>query len=260
MNLFDFLIIYLACGAPLGVYYFLQNRKTPHFKRLRLKTSLTFIFWLPFAYRILLESKLRQIPFSKVFGRKPVLDANIEKNIHPIQKQLEKVFLESNLKLSIYEVREIFERYVGLTLTCQFEHKNSQTARTENEIFQIAKHKNAKLAAVCLHRRNRSRLVFHQTEARRDFLNLLSELFDSDSDREKLERSAIEFVTLLNDTEARDVIEKMFERETQTAESVRVKNTETAIWKSETQKPILTKPISTRLKALTATMNLRGKD
>jgi hypothetical protein len=260
MNLYDFLIIYLSGGAPLGVYYFLLNRKTPHFKHLWLKTFLTFTFWLPFAYRLLRKSSLMQSVSGVFFGRKLVLDANIEKNIYPIQKQLEKVFLESNLKLSIYEVREIFERYAGLTLTCQFEHNNSQTARTENKIFEIAGHQNAELAAACLHRRNRNRLTFHQTEARRDFLNLLAELFDSDSDIEKLHETAIEFVTLLNDTEARNAIEKIFDLKTQTAEELNVKNTETAIWKSETQKPLLPKPSSTRLKALTAATSLRGKD
>ncbi|MGC2236969.1 MAG: hypothetical protein WA584_12460 [Pyrinomonadaceae bacterium] len=260
MNFYDFLIIYLACGAPLGVYYFLQNRKSPKTEQHWLKTLLHFIFWMPFAYRLLRQSTLFLSAFSNVFGGTNTLDAQIEKRIHLIQKRLEKMFLESGLKLSIYEVREILDRYVGLTLECQFEQANSQTARTANEIFHIAAHKNAALAEICLQRRNRKRLSFHQTEARRDFLNLISELFRIDSMNEPDRLAAIEFATLLNDEEARYVIEKMFERETQTVEAPNVKNTETAIWKSETQKPLLTKPISTRLKAMTAATSLRGKD
>jgi hypothetical protein len=260
MNLYDFLIIYLACGAPLGVYYFLQNRKSPKTEQLWLKTLLNFIFWLPNAYRLLRQSEPLRNFFNNIFGGKNALDANIEKRIHPVQKRLEKIFLESKLKLSIYEVREILDRYVGLTLECQFEQTNSQTARTENEIFQISAHKNANLAEICLQRRNRKRLSFHQTEARRDFLNLLSQLSEFDSENEQLKMAASEFVTLLKDEQARDAIEKMFGRETQTAEAPSVKNAETAIWKSETQKPLLTKPISTRLKAMTAATSLRAKD
>jgi hypothetical protein len=260
MNLYDFLIIYLSCGAPLGVYYFLQNRKTPKFERLRLKTVLNFLFWIPFAYRLLQKSKILQNAFNNIFGSSSVLDAAAEKNIYAIRKRLEKIYLESNLKLSIYEVREILDRYAGLTLECQFEHKFSQTARTKSGIFQITEHKNAELAAICLERRNRKRLLLHQTEARRDFLHLLSELFDSGSDLENLESTAIEFVTHLKDAEARAAIEKMFGFETQTENTPNVKHAETEIWTSETQKPLLTRPASARLKTLTAAMNLRAKD
>jgi hypothetical protein len=260
MNLYDFLIIYLACGAPFGVYYFLLNRKTPKFKHLRLKSVLNFLVWIPFAYQLLRKSDILRRVFNKTFAQNPALDADAEKNIYAIRKRLEKIYLESRLKLSIYEAREIFERYAGLTLECQFEHINSQTAQTKNGIFEITGHKNAELAAICLNRRNRKRLLFHQTEARRDFLHLLSELFDYGSDLENLKTAAIEFATLLKDTEARASIEKIFGFETQIEKASNVKSAETEIWKAETQKPLLTRPISTRLKTLTAMMNLRGKD
>jgi hypothetical protein len=260
MNLYDFLIIYLACGAPLGVYYYLQHRKTPNFKRLRLKTLLNFLFWMPFAFRLWRESTASNNFFGNIFAGKFSSDAKFEKNIYSIQKQLERIYLESNLKLTIYEAREIFQRYAGLTLECQFEHRSSQIARTKNGIFQIAGHKNAALAVICLERRNRKRLDFHQTEARRDFLQLLVELSDSGSNAERLSKTAIEFVTTLDDRPAQSAIEKMFGLEAQTENAPSVKNAETEIWKSETQKPLLTNHVSTRLKTMTATMNLRGKD
>ena len=260
MNLYDFLIIYLACGAPLGVYYFLQNRKLPEFKRLRLKTVLIFLFWMPFACRVLRKSEFLQNAFNNLFGKASALDANTEKNIYALRKLLEKIYLESNLKLSIYEVREILDRYAGLTLECQFEHTNSQIARTENGIFNISRHKNARLAEICLERRNRKRLLFHQTEARRDFLSFLKELFDSAAEPETLKNAAIDFAAVLNDTEAQKAIEEIFDLSAQIGNAPNVKNAETEIWKSETQRPRLTTPPSARLKTLTATMNLRGKD
>ncbi|HEY0426203.1 MAG TPA: hypothetical protein VGC76_00225 [Pyrinomonadaceae bacterium] len=260
MNLYDFLIIYLACGAPFGVYYFLQNRKMHEFEYLRLKSILNFLFWLPSAVRLLRKNGDLQNFFRNNFGGERSLDAKTEKNICLAQKRLEKIFLESRAKLSIYEFREIINRYVGLTVTSQFEHKTAQTARTKNDLFQISGHKNNSLAAVCLERRNRKRLLFHQRQARVDFLKVLAELFDSGSDRENLETAAIEFATLLNDAEALGALEKLFKREAQTGETANVKNAETEIWKTEARKPLLVTPNSTRLKALTAAMNLRAKD
>ena len=261
MNLYDFLIIYLACGAPLGVYYFLQNRKTPKFENLWLKTFINFIFWPPFAYRILRENKISQNFLNRVFGNKSSLDADAEKNIYEAQRRLEQIFFESRPKISLYEFRENVERYAGLTLAGQFENKKNQTERAEFEIFRIAGNKNAKIAAACLERRNRERLSFHQTQARHDFLNVLAKLSDFQSDGfEKLKAAATRFATLLNDAEAQTAIEKMFDGQTQTENVSSVKNAETELWKSETRKPLLTRPISARLKAMSATTGLRSKD
>jgi hypothetical protein len=260
MNLYDFIIIYLACGAPLGVYYFLQHRKTSDFKHLRLKSLLNFLFWMPFAFRLLRRNAIFTSLYNKVFAGNAASDAEIEKNIRSLQKRLERIYLPSRLKISIYEFREILERYIGLTRSGQIENNFSQTARPESEIFRISGHKNSSLGAICLNRRNRKRLSFHQTEARRDFLALLDELFDSGSDSENLYRAAIEFVTALGDAEALDSIKRIFDLEPQSRHAASVKNAETEKWKAERQPPLITRPDSPRLKALAATMNLRGKD
>ena len=51
MTLTDLLIIYLAFGAPLAVYKYLQNRGAEIGRRI-LVSSFTFVFWLPAAAEI----------------------------------------------------------------------------------------------------------------------------------------------------------------------------------------------------------------
>lgn len=260
MSLYDFLIIYLSLGAPFAVYYFLQNRNERKSPRLWLKTILKFLFWLPFAYKIARKSGRAGNFFKNIFDGESFSDAETDKNIHLIQKQMEKKIFESDSSLSIYEFRETLERYAGLTLAGQFEAKDSQNERVDFEIFRVAGNKQTEIAAACLQRRNRKRLSFHHTQSRLNFLTVIQRLFDSDPENEQIRKSAIDFVTLLNDAEALETIEKMFGGERQTAETPNVKISETEIWKSDKQKPQNTKSISVRLKALTTVTNLRGKD
>jgi hypothetical protein len=247
MNLYDFLIIYFACGAPVGVYYFLQNRRESNRQKLFFKTLLAFTIWMPFAFRHL------QTRFNKHFGGDLFSDAKFAEKIQTARTRLEKALLETGSNISIYEIRQIFERYISFTLSSQTNDRNSQVAPATAEIFRIAGHNNAELASICLARRNRKELVFHQTLARLDLLDLLA-------GKANLGDAAIEFVSLLNDLEATEAIEKMFDVKPQTRKESFVKDAEKQIWNSETQKPVLTKMISTRLKALTATLSLREKD
>lgn len=252
MNINDWLIIYLACGAPFGVYFYLQNRRVLNTKSLWLKTVLVFFFWLPYAIRILFENRT----FKYIFDKQTDLDSLLEKKLVPLRKNLETAIISiipqmpDNIpSVTIFEVREILERYTGLTLALQ---KEPDFSRTDNDLYKISKHQNARLAEICSARRNRQRLFFHQTEARRDFLNLVGATNDK-----KLFRQTIEFAKLLKDSEAQIALEKI----TQTANSESVKNTENDLWKSETHKPQpINQTASARLKLSPATMNLQSKD
>lgn len=263
MNFNDLTIIYLACGAPLGVYYFLQHRRNTNRQSLWLKTFVNFLFWMPFAFRLLWQNKIFQKLFRTVFDRQAVSDATIEKLIAPLRKQLETSIVNSipqnaeNIpQMSVFEIREIFDRYIGLTLACQIERENSQSDRTENKFYKISGHKNARLASICSARRNRQRLFFHQTEARRDFLNLINE-----TNGEHFRKETIEFAKLLNDLEAKNALEKMFAPTAQTEKLSSVKDTEKDLWKSETHKPLaVSQSASTHLKLSARMMSLRAKD
>lgn len=249
MNFYDLLIIYLAGGAPLGVYYYFQNRRAGNVELLWLKTLVNFLFWIPFAFKILSENK----SFKSVFDFGKNTDSDIEKKIAPLRKDLETSIIKNIPQLSVFEVREILERYTGLTIAFQAEHNFLQI---ENDFFKVTAHKNPQLAAICAARRNRERLFFHQTEARNDFLQLAGS-----SENKNLQRQAIEFVILLKDSEAQNALEKMFSADGQIKNSESVKDTEIDLWKSETRKPLhINKTASSRLKLSPTTMNLRSKD
>jgi len=257
MNSIDLMVIYLACGAPFAVYFFLQNRKKLSQKRLWLETLLIFAFWLLFAFRFLMLNR----KFGWKFTKSPIFgDSNLikDRKLFLFQKQFEEILIQSSLQISVFEFREIIERYIGLTLAKQ--NNGKETTKAETEIFRIINHKNTNLAAACLHRRNRKRLFFHQTLAGQDFLNIIAKLSEFNSLRKRLGNLSIEFVTLLNDLDALAALENLFGENLQIDEKTSVNYLEKDLWNTEQQKPLQINPISTHLQNMTATTNLRVKD
>jgi len=258
MNLRDLFIIYLACGAPFGVYYFLQNRNHLETNILWLKSLLRFVFWIPFAVQMVARKSLFTNLYAYRFDKSANSDAKKEIEIEEIKKLFENAFAEKDLSLSIYEFREIFDRYVGLSVEIQTE--NEEFSQSETEIFRITNHSNKNLAEICLHRRNRKRLSFHQKLARRDFFEIFKRIFDKSSEPQTLFDKASKLADLINDSEAKEILEKFSEESLQTQEKQNVRNLEKELWNSEKHKPLTEKKISTNLQALTATANLSNKD
>jgi hypothetical protein len=181
MSLIDFTILYFACGSPFAVYHFLQNRNW-------LKSVIIWMLWIPYSFRLLQRKVTSKLNFDKNI----VSDSEIE----VIQKEIEQILFENDTKLSLFEFREVFERYVGLTLTKK--QKNNHIGENETDIFLIAKHENVKLGAICLNRRNQFKLTYHQTLARRDFLKVINEL-----NSKKLQLSSLKLFRILEDDEAK---------------------------------------------------------
>jgi hypothetical protein len=258
INAIEFFIIYLACGAPFGVYYFLQHRGGLDSRLLWLKTLLNFIFWLPAAFLFFSRNANLKSPSLFKFSNK-TFGADAERNnLQSIQKQMENFFLESDLKISVYEFRETIERYIGLTLTDQ---SNAAESRVEDEEFlRAAQTSNVELGAICLKRRNRNKLSLHQTEARKDFLFLTDQLLKAGSDEENLEQSAIKLVSILKDFDAQNELEKMFARSEVVGKRINVVKTENELWKPEAPKPSPAKSATYHSPALKAMPNLRNKD
>ena len=166
MNFFDIFIIYLACGAPFGVYYFLNHRnQQPH---TFIKTILISLFWIPFAFGLLQKYVTKQLPNS-IFSKK--VDFRDEE-IQETKKHLEDIFMKNKFDISVFELREIFDRYIGLTESIL---NQDDLIESNSEFFEIAGNENAALAAKCYERRNRKLLFFHQTLAGQDFLKMISE-------------------------------------------------------------------------------------
>lgn len=246
MNITDLFIIYLACGAPCAVYFFLQNRKKLRSKNLWLKSFLTLIVWIPYAFVLLNDFATRR-KHSLLLKEKSAFDEKLSL----LQKQLLQFHFDSAADQRIFEFREVLERYAGLTLACNTIDKSSNPA--ESEFFRIALRENSHVAAECLRRRNRLRLKFHQNLARRDFLKIILELKFSVAEPELLKTKAFEFVEMLNDPQARQNLKEIFLETMQSQVKTTVQNLEKEIWNAKEIKPQHSSPIPIRLKASIAT-------
>lgn len=257
MNPIDFIILYLACGAPLGVYFYLQNRVRDNSNYLFLKTITVFILWIPFAIYISNKSKTLKKLFQLQSEKLNDSEIEVERKLYSIQKEMESILFDNKSKISLFEFRQTIERYVGLTVSLQ---TNSNDYLPETEIFRIAKTKNTDIAAACLQRRNRKLLEFHQRKARQDFLQLIINSFDSLSDTNKLESLIIEYFTLVKDFTAQENLEKIFATSLQTENSRNVHQLEKVLWKPEAPEQLITQQISARLPLTAAMTSSRSKD
>jgi hypothetical protein len=258
MNLRDLLIIYLACGAPFGVYYYLQNRNRTETKFLWLKSLLRFVVWIPFALQMVARTSLLTNLYNNGFDKSSESDAKRELEIEEIKKYFENIFSPETLSFSIYEFREIFDRYVGLSLEVQAE--NDEISPAESEIFRITNHGNKKLAEICLNRRNRKRFTFHQKLARRDFFEILHKFVEKSAEPQNIFAHSAKLTALLKDFEAQKIIENLSKESLQTIAQQNVRITGEELWKSDKHKPLTDNKISTNLQVLTATANLSNKD
>jgi hypothetical protein len=258
MTIFDLIVIYLACGAPFGVYFFLHFRKRSFSRQLWLKTILTFLFWIPFAYRLLVNGKIKRKLFQLRFDARTISDSEQESESSLLKHKIERVFLDAKFPLSIYEVREVFDRYAGLTSACQ--NPGKPVSEQAAELFRIAKSENVNLGAICLERRNQKRLGFHQSQAREDFLKLLEQLIAKIARPLELEKLSVQFVKTLNDVEAISRVEKMFAAALQTDKNLSVKELEKDLWKSEIQRPQPARQISISMHSMRARTNSLTKD
>lgn len=258
MKFYDLLIIYLACGAPFGVYYFLQNRNRTEIRFLWLKSLLRFVIWIPFAIQMVARKSLFTNLYNNNFDRNSKSDAKNEIEIEKIRKYLENFLSTRKIGLSVFEFREIFDRYVGLTLEIKAEFE--EISPSEKEIFRISNHPDIKLAEICLHRRNRGRLSFHQKLARRDFFEIIGDFIEKSDEPPKLYQVLSKLPGLLDDFEAQKLLENLFNETLQTQEAQNVKTPEIELWNTEKHKPLAETKISPNLQVLTATANLSNKD
>lgn len=222
MTWFEAIIIYLAVGAPFGVHRFFSTRGDKILTRF--VTSLFhFVLWVPFAL----------ISLTKLIRPKTASE-KLKQKIANLQTELERADIG---KVSIFEIRRVIERYVGLrSLT----HANiSQTKEVEFTIFDIAKHPDPELATICLNRRNRDRILRHQTDAGHDLKELIGRLMTTSGDASLILQIISQIAGLLNDHQ---MISELSE-----PMSVKSTEVETRQW-TEIQKPPTNSPATIDLR------------
>lgn len=181
MNLNDFIIIYLACGSPVGVWFYFNHKNS---ENVLPNSFLVFFFWIFFIARF----------FYKKFQTPDKTEI-----IRRFQKEIEKFLPET---ISIFEFREISNRYIGLTLAEQSENLSTR----ENAFSARFNSQNKEISAICLQRRNRQKLKLHQICSRKDFLQTISEISEQIDQPIEFLMLNIKFVNNLNDIEAENLI------------------------------------------------------
>jgi hypothetical protein len=170
MTFTDFLIIYLAFGAPLGVYKYLQNR-TADFGHRAALSILTFFFWIP----VLIE--LGYLYLANAYSRDGFVshrnsDAS-DQRVRLLRESVTAELIRFERGANLHNTRETVDRYVGLASEVQgasFERAG------RNEFFEAAGRRSYELGQLCLMRRNLRRLERHHIQARNDFVELLDQV------------------------------------------------------------------------------------
>lgn len=254
MNLLDFLVIYLACGTPFGMYHFIYHRKSgSHW----IKSLLIVFVWFPYAFG-LVRMKFSEKFSSDSFQKSNNLETEPELVLEITRKKLEQTFAGSNNSFPIFEFKETIERYIGLTLAIRSKHQ--KVSEKELNFFKISGNENKKLAAKCLHRRNLKLLSFHHRLARRDFFEFIFKHKDKLSDLENYYHLLFNLVDILQDDEARILIENNFLPDSQSENDTTVTSTENDIWIPELHIQPPEKPITSPLKIISLPTNLPYKD
>jgi hypothetical protein len=219
----DAVIIYLAIGCPAAVYFFLRSIRGHPLQRLS-RTILVLLLWP--GYTIWLVKRSRTSRRSRTIYSsdcKP-LDAAYQQRVDSLGTSMEKVLLESSKEISVLEFREIFDRYRGLTAAVA-----SNVNASPSPFQEIVE--SAELNAVCINRRNRRRLEFHQIRARNDFLTFVSTV-----SKREFDRLAADLAELLSDAEFVATLNVRYGVDEQSEMLPSVISLEKEVWSSKTQR------------------------
>jgi hypothetical protein len=259
VNISDVFIIYLACGAPFGVYNLLQHRESGRTATIWFNAAVNFLFWPVSAFRLVNGRAGLKDRSNTDFDALYELDALTERRVAGLRKEFENLLFGYEGDISIYGFREVFDRYTGLTVAVNAGFRTGEPA--DSEISQIAGHKNVGLASVCLERRNRTRLLRHQIQAREDFSKALLNLAGAANARRKTEMLAIDLAGVLNDVDALVEFQGIFVRGSQIEGPVRVREIGRDLWKPEVHKPLTSNNHhSAFTHPVPATLNSRSED
>lgn len=151
----DFAIVYLALGAPFGVFKITEKREMSVSALLAVASS--YFLWPFFALHGFVA-----FVFSKPTAQKDELES--------IRVELEKAVMSRGGINELFAFREVFYRYTGLAQASN----DAPLALKTNDLLMLAQNENRNLWEACAFRRDRQKLSAHLDRARVEFLNTLS--------------------------------------------------------------------------------------
>lgn len=163
MTFTDLAIIYLACGAPLSMHYFLATGRKPTFY-FAMKVVLVAVIW-PIAAFLLIKSLKKPLA-----GVVRSASGEIDIRLDALRLEIENAVFTDESAASVFEFRELFARYTGLAQAAVADPGQN----TANELFLLSGHDDAELASRCLGRKASNRLTVHANAAREDFVESIA--------------------------------------------------------------------------------------
>jgi hypothetical protein len=188
MTMVDITILYFAIGLPFGVHFFLKNRFAD---LLWLKAFAATLLWIPYSV-LLLHQRVTKMLINSDFDKKFL-------SVSKYQKNIEIMLVKNKKDSSLFDFREVAERYIALTLNLS--EQNQVIGENKKELFRIANTKNIDLSAICLNRINVTKLRNHQSNSRKDFFNFLKSISGNQSDRREIWTNADLIAESLGDGE-----------------------------------------------------------
>jgi hypothetical protein len=189
MRLSEAITIYLAAGASFGVYNFLREQTSGNRFHILLKATRAAILWPLAAAKILFArrspAKGKQADEAEaaraLFVEKiEQAHGNLLASLHRVTHLTQVLAGAESAKVerASCAVRELVEKYVGLTLAAAESNPDAPPSERELESCRIAGRRgdDLLLAGRCIHRRNAARLIIHQARARIELLHALAEI------------------------------------------------------------------------------------
>lgn len=174
MAMLDALIIYLALGAPFGVYNFVSFEVGPAAKRIS-RSLAAFILW-PISAAFVFHNLLNQARAEMYFDEGSPVDSILIEDALSLYERLRQSAVSTGRKNERMLLGSL-ERYLA---TADVPSALEKTRSSNNggqfaEFLAAAGHPNIALGRECLSRRNRAKRKRHHMEARSELIELASE-------------------------------------------------------------------------------------
>jgi hypothetical protein len=161
------------------------------------------------------------------FAERNASDSGFTKKLLTYRKQFEVIIRGSEAGRALYQFRELYERYTGLSLAVKERIEVVPDPGDRPDLLRFSGKVLPAAADACLLRRNRKLLVAHQRNAREEFAAFLERFGDAKVAPALLGTTLREYLELIGDTGVEAV--ERFGR-LQIAPSDNVRNLETELW------------------------------
>ena len=195
MHAAELMVIYLAYGAPFGVYEVTCVRRQLSIADIHLVAA-KFLFW-----PVVVAFWIRNW-FLHVQG---YAGADLEREIDVIRNDLESVAFDDRSAAAIMQFREVFTRYTGLTLMLM----RSKPSPDAHPLIELGDRETPKTALACFYRRHHQKLAFHQQRTRKEFADIIGRVSASQPDHDDLLSNSIRLAILLNDPDCAQILSAM---------------------------------------------------